>query len=167
MELRSAIQPYRRAYRPAFVPRVRGTKQSPSRDRVERSYALGRKLAPSPVSPGKNGTANIPVLEIRLAPTRPGPSWVLLEFWNFTSMQASQVKRSRGSHATRLLLAVSVSAVTATLAFNLAGIHDLTGIGVSLGFASFAVAALSSPRFQRLSFTLWVLAFAACAVFYP
>ena len=54
-----------------------------------------------------------------------------------------------------------------TLAFNLAGINKLTGIGVTLGFASLAVAALGSARFQRLSFTLGVLAFAACAISYP
>ena len=82
-------------------------------------------------------------------------------------MEASQVKRSRGSDATRLLLALSASAAAAALAFNLAGVNDLTGIGVTLGLASLAMAALSSPRFQRLTFALWVLAFAACAMFYP
>ncbi len=57
--------------------------------------------------------------------------------------------------------------MTAALAFNLAGLNDLSGIGVTLGLASLAMAALSSPRFQRLAFALWVLAFAACAMFYP
>ena len=77
------------------------------------------------------------------------------------------MKRSRGSGATRFLLALSGSAVTAALAFNLAGMNDLSGIGVTVGLASLALAALSSPRFQRLSFALWVLAFAACAMSYP
>ena len=77
------------------------------------------------------------------------------------------MKRPLGSDATRLLLAVSASAAAATVAFNLAGMNDLTGLGVTLGLASLAMAALSSPRFQSLVFALWVLAFAACALFYP
>ena len=77
------------------------------------------------------------------------------------------MKRSRGSNATRFLLALSGSAVTAALAFSLVGIDDLSGIGVTLGLAALALAALSSPPFQRLSFALWVLAFSACAMFYP
>ena len=82
-------------------------------------------------------------------------------------MRGSQVKRSRGSGATRVLLALGGSAVTAALAFSLAGRNDLSGVGVTLGFASLAIAALSSRRFQRLTFALWVLAFASCAMFFP
>ena len=77
------------------------------------------------------------------------------------------MKRSRGSDATQFLLALSGSALAAALAFKLAGISDLSGIGVTLSLASLATAAHISPRFRRLSFALWVLAFAACAMSYP
>ncbi len=53
------------------------------------------------------------------------------------------------------------------LVLGLAGSNYLTGIGVTLGFVSLAMAGSSSPRFRQLSFALWVLAFAACAMFYP
>ncbi len=79
----------------------------------------------------------------------------------------SQAKGSRGSAPTRFLLALSGCTVAATLAFNLAGMNHLSGIGVTAGLALLAMAALSSPRFQRLAFALWVLAFAACAISYP
>ncbi len=82
-------------------------------------------------------------------------------------MEASQSKRSRGLDATRFLLAISGSAVAAALAFNLADMNDLAGIGVTLGLVSLAMAALNSPHFRRVSFALWVLAFAACAMFFP
>ena len=77
------------------------------------------------------------------------------------------MKRSRSPEATRFLLALSGSALTAALAFELAGIDHLSGIGATLGLALLATAALISDRFQRLSFALWVLAFAACAMFFP
>lgn len=82
-------------------------------------------------------------------------------------MEAGHVKRSRGLDATRFLLALSGSALAAAVAFRFAGISDLSGIGVTLGLASLATAAHISPRFRRLSFALWVLAFAACAMSYP
>ena len=75
--------------------------------------------------------------------------------------------RSRGLDATRFLLALSGSALAAALALNLAGIKDLFGIAFTLGLALLATAAHLSSRFRRLSFALWVLAFAACAMSYP
>ena len=82
-------------------------------------------------------------------------------------MEAGHVKTSRGLDATRCLVALSGTAFAAALAFELAGIEDISGIGFTLGFASLATAAHIAPRFRRLSFALWVLAFATCAMSYP
>ena len=75
--------------------------------------------------------------------------------------------RLRGSGATRFLLALSAGALTASLAFYVTGMGQLSGAGVTLGLASLAMAALTSPRYRRLSFAFWVLAFAACAMNFP
>ena len=65
---------------------------------------------------------------------------------------------------TRILLSLSGSAMVPARAFELAGAKDLSGIGVTLGLAVLAMVALCSPRLQRLSFALWAVAFAACAM---
>lgn len=77
------------------------------------------------------------------------------------------MRRLRGAGATRLLLALSGAALTAALAFFLVGMGQPAGAGITLGFASLAMAALRSPRFQRMAFALWVVAFAGCAMSFP
>ncbi|MHC4665353.1 MAG: bile acid:sodium symporter family protein [Planctomycetota bacterium] len=43
----------------------------------------------------------------------------------------------------------------------------MTGIVVTAGLAALAIAASLSKRFKSLAFTVWVLAFGACALFFP
>ena len=64
-------------------------------------------------------------------------------------------------------MALSGCAAIAAIALSLAGMNRLSGIGVTVGLASLAMAAVSSSRFRRLSFALWVLAVAAWAMSYP
>ena len=77
------------------------------------------------------------------------------------------MKWLRSAGATRLLIALSGGALTAALALYFSGMSQLSGAGGTLGFASLAMAALRSPRYQRLAFALWVIAFAVCAMSFP
>ena len=82
-------------------------------------------------------------------------------------MGPSQPKTSRGAKATRLLLALSGSAVAAELALKLTGEDVHAGVALTVGLAVLALAAYSSIRLRQLSFALWVMAFASCAMYFP
>ena len=62
------------------------------------------------------------------------------------------------------LLSLSISALVAARAFEWVGANNLAGAGATLGLAVLAMVTLCSPRLQRLSFSLWVLVFTACAM---
>ena len=68
---------------------------------------------------------------------------------------------------TRVLQVIGVSTLAAALALRLAGMNYFAGIGVTAGLTLIAIAAATSRRFRGLSFALWVLAFAACAMCFP
>jgi len=65
------------------------------------------------------------------------------------------------------LAAASGIALIAALVLHLAGLTSIAGVAVTAAIALLAAAANASKRFRPLAFTIWVVAFIACALFYP
>jgi len=79
-----------------------------------------------------------------------------------------QATKDRGLlSAAKWLAVLSAGAMAAAALFYLAGMRLYVGAAVTCAVASLAAAANASKRFRRLAFTVWVLAFVCCAMFYP
>jgi BASS family bile acid:Na+ symporter len=64
-------------------------------------------------------------------------------------------------------LALSGVALGTALVLRLVGLRSVLGIAVTMAIGLLALAANASQRSKRLAFTIWVLAFVTCAMFYP
>ena len=67
----------------------------------------------------------------------------------------------------RVLAALSAAGFVAALVLQLCGLKSAVGAAVTAAVVLLALAVNLSERFKRLAFTIWVLAFVACAMFYP
>jgi len=67
----------------------------------------------------------------------------------------------------RVLLVLSAVGIGVALVLGLCGLNSVLGIAVTAVLGLFALAVNISRRFRSLAFTIWVLAFACCAMFYP
>lgn len=72
-----------------------------------------------------------------------------------------------GPLSARVLLALSGVGFCLALVFWLCGLSSAPGIAVTVAVGLLALAASASQRFKSLAFTIWVLAFVVCAMFYP
>jgi len=70
------------------------------------------------------------------------------------------------SLALRLAAASGVVSIAA-LVLYLSGVKPAVGVAVTAAIALLAAAANASKRFRPLAFTIWVVAFISCAMFYP
>jgi BASS family bile acid:Na+ symporter len=66
-----------------------------------------------------------------------------------------------------ILVALGAAAIVAAVVLRLCGSRSAIGIAVAAGLSFFALAASTSRRLKPLAFTIWVLAFVACAMSYP
>jgi len=66
-----------------------------------------------------------------------------------------------------LLLTVSGSCLLVSLLLGVAKVPHGLGVGLIVTLVLLALAVSRSDRFRNLAFTAWVLAFVACASFYP
>jgi BASS family bile acid:Na+ symporter len=67
----------------------------------------------------------------------------------------------------RVLVALSATGFVVGLVLRLCGLKSVVGAAVTAAIVLLALAVNLSERFKRLAFTVWVLAFVACAMFYP
>jgi len=67
----------------------------------------------------------------------------------------------------KFLLALSVAGFVAGIVFYYIGLSRAVGAAVTAAFVLAACAVSVSRSFSKLSFTIWVLAFVACSLFYP
>jgi BASS family bile acid:Na+ symporter len=67
----------------------------------------------------------------------------------------------------RVCLALSITAFALSALFRLSGAAHLLGPSLTAASALLALAAGTSRRFKSLAFTIWVVAFIVCAMFYP
>jgi BASS family bile acid:Na+ symporter len=67
----------------------------------------------------------------------------------------------------RVLVGLSAAGCVAAVVLQLCGLKSVVGIAVTAAVGLLALAVNLSRRFKSLAFTIWVLAFAACAMFYP
>jgi BASS family bile acid:Na+ symporter len=69
--------------------------------------------------------------------------------------------------AAKALIFLGAAALVSAAAFALAGQIPVAGTVATLGTALMALAAGASRRFKSLAFTVWVLAFVICSMFFP
>jgi len=67
----------------------------------------------------------------------------------------------------KVLVFIGVVLLIGALVFALGGRRTVVGAPVTIGAALLALAAGRSQRFKSSAFTIWVLAFGICALFYP
>jgi BASS family bile acid:Na+ symporter len=72
-----------------------------------------------------------------------------------------------GFVSAKVLVLLGAAALMAAVVLELYGRRSAIGVAITLGVALLALAANMSQRFKSLAFTIWVLAFVACAMSYP
>jgi len=75
--------------------------------------------------------------------------------------------RAGDSVSAKALLFLGVAALVTAVVFGPTGRIAAAGTAATLGTALLALAAGASRRFKSLAFTIWVLAFVICALFFP
>ena len=76
-------------------------------------------------------------------------------------------KAGAGVGLVQVLVGLSAAGLVAALVLQFCGLKPLVGAAVTAALVLLALAVNVSERFKRLAFTIWVLAFVACAMFYP
>lgn len=85
---------------------------------------------------------------------------------NANTKKAEEYRDSSWALA-RVLLVLSGVGIGVALVLGLCGLNSVLGIAVTAALGLFALAVNISRRFRSLAFTIWVLVFACCAMFYP
>jgi BASS family bile acid:Na+ symporter len=67
----------------------------------------------------------------------------------------------------RIFVALSAAAFGVALVLQFCGFKSVVGAAVTGAVAFLALAVNVSERFKRLAFTVWILVFVSCAMFYP
>ena len=78
-----------------------------------------------------------------------------------------KAKAETRAAAARVLVTLSAVGFSAAVVLGLCGLRSAAGVAVTAAVSLLALAASASQRFRRLAFTIWVLAFVVCAMFYP
>jgi BASS family bile acid:Na+ symporter len=79
----------------------------------------------------------------------------------------STLREQTGPVPAIVLVSLGMVGFATALALQLSGLRMFVGVGITAGLSAFALAASASKRFRQLAFTIWILAFVACAIFYP
>ena len=87
-------------------------------------------------------------------------------------MHKAKVEKEKGktwveAGAVRVFVGLSAAGFGAAVVLGLFGFKSIVGAAVTAAVVFLALAVNASKQFKSLAFTIWVLAFVACAMFYP